>query len=58
MNEFEGPGTFWIVFTVVGGFITGLGLIMSLELIRDRLPNHFESRVEAGLIVPLQDLSP
>jgi len=36
-SEFDAPPTFWVVATVVGGIATGLGLVISLEYLGDRL---------------------
>ncbi len=38
-EEFEAPATHWVVLTVVGGLLTGLGLIAGLEHLRDRIPH-------------------
>lgn len=37
-EEFDAPATHWVVLTVVGGLLTGLGLIVGLESLRDRIP--------------------
>ena len=33
----EGPPTIWVISTVVGGIVTGVGLILGLEYLIDRL---------------------
>ena len=42
-NDFEAPPTGWVVFTVIGGIATGLGLIVSLEYLGDRLSLNSQS---------------
>ncbi|NEQ32326.1 MAG: hypothetical protein F6K04_15210 [Leptolyngbya sp. SIO4C5] len=34
--DFQFPPTIWVVSSVVGGILTGLGLIWSMEYLRDR----------------------
>ena len=36
-DDFEAPPTVWVVITVVGGIATGIGLIVCLEYLGDRL---------------------
>lgn len=51
-DEFIGPPTIWVLFTVVGGITTALGLILALEYVNKRLsPQSTGSLVQPSVAV-------
>ena len=50
-DDFEAPPTVWVVITVVGGIATGLGLIVSLEYLGDRLSPSNRSMHNSAIVL-------
>ncbi len=53
-DEFIGPPTIWVVFTVVGGIATALGLIITLEYANKRLSPKANSIAQSSLADPVE----